>query len=184
MNDLAVRALGMVSGPGSMEPPGGLGAGLREYAARGIVRRGEVVTWADSTADADNAPSFFPDLTGWECSDSSFHLEDFVPVDEVIIDDQPFIGEDDQRILLLHGVALARVIGGLVYALDPPTPVRCVIGANETDATFRFHRIRVGESWNQPNLDDYRQDKMIVVDTEPADDMGRPWTDRSMEWSP
>lgn len=154
-----------------MEPPGGLNAALSERVARGIVHRGEVLTWADSTADADNAPSFFPDLTGWECNDSSFHLEDFVPVDVVTIDDQPSIGEDGQRILLLRGVALAAAIGRLVHGLDPPTPVRCIVGVNETNATFRFDRIRVGERWNSPHLDDYRQDKMIVVDIEPADDI-------------
>ncbi|MFX0578352.1 hypothetical protein [Nocardia nepalensis] len=163
---MAAEAVGVLS-VGLIEPPGGLSAGLREQAARGIVHRGRVVTWADSTGDVDNAPSFFSDLTGWECSDSSLHLEDFVPVDIAIIDDQPHIGEDDQRLLLLHGIALARVVGRLVYELDPPAPVRCIIGVNQTNATFRFHRIRVGECWNTPNLDDYRQDKMIVIDVEP-----------------
>ncbi|MEV0109741.1 hypothetical protein AB0H42_25855 [Nocardia sp. NPDC050799] len=166
---MAAEAVGVLS-VGPLEPPGGLSAGLREQAARGIVHRGRVVTWADSTGGVDNAPSFFPDLTGWECSDSSFHLEDFVPVDVAIIDDQPFIVEDDQRLLLLHGIALARVVGRLVYRLDPPAPVRFIIAANETNATFRFHRIRVGECWNSPDLDNYRQDKIVVMDIEPPGD--------------
>ncbi|WP_327151129.1 hypothetical protein [Nocardia sp. NBC_01329] len=57
----------------------------------------------------------------------------------------------------------------LVYELDSPAAVRFIVGANETNATFRFHRIRSGECWNRPNLDEYRQDKMIVVDVEPLD---------------
>ncbi|WP_432847108.1 hypothetical protein ACQPXB_40690 [Amycolatopsis sp. CA-161197] len=168
MNDAAAKAMDVLSGFGRIEPPGGLAHDLRERVARGLRRRGKVLTWADSTADADNAPSFFPDLTFWECSDSSFHLEDFVQVDVATVDDQPFISEDDQRLLLMHGVALAREMSRAVYALEPPSPVRCIIGANETNATFRFHQIRAGEYWNLPDLDSYRQDKMVVIDIEPA----------------
>ncbi|WP_433729647.1 hypothetical protein ACQP0C_00935 [Nocardia sp. CA-129566] len=167
MNDLAATTLAVLSGFGGMEPSGGLAAGLCEQAGHGIVRRGGVVTWADSTADVGNAPSFFPDLSGWEASDSSFHLEDFVSVGVAVVDDQPLIDEGDQRILLMHGVTLARVMSRLVYELDPPTAVRFIVGANETNATFRFHRIRSGESWNTPDLDSYQQDKLVVVDVEP-----------------
>ncbi|MFF0607688.1 hypothetical protein ACFYUD_03345 [Nocardia tengchongensis] len=170
MNDLAVEAMAVPSAS-PMEPPGGLAAGLRERAARGIVHRGQVVTWADSTGDVGDVPSSFPDLTGWECGDSSLHLEDFVPVQIDIIDGQPSIGEYDQRLLLLHGIALARLFGRLVHDLDPPAQVCCIISANETNATFRFHRIRVGESWNTPNLDDYRHEKIIVVDIEPRGEL-------------
>ena len=164
MNDSAADMLGLVA----VEPPGGLSAGLRERAAQGIVRRGRVLTWASSVGGAAGAPSFFKDLTAWECSDSSFHLEDVVPVDVRTVDDAPVISEDDQRILLLHGVAFALEFSRLVYALDPPSPVRCILGANETNATFRFHQIRPGESWNVPDLDSYRLDKTIVIDIEPA----------------
>ncbi|WP_328391963.1 hypothetical protein [Nocardia sp. NBC_00416] len=169
MNDRAAVTLGVLSGFGVMEPRAGLASGLREQAARGIARRGEVLTWADSAADAGNAPSFFPNLSYWEASDSSFHLEDFVAVAVAVVDNQPLIEEGDQRVLLVHGVALARVMSRLVYELDLPTAVRFIVGANETNATFRFHRIRSGESWNTPDLDSYRQDKLVVIDVEPPD---------------
>ncbi|MBX6383203.1 MAG: hypothetical protein IRZ07_09560 [Microbispora sp.] len=139
MNDSVVRLLGVLNGPATLEPPGGLAPGLQERIERGIVRRGQVLARADSVGKAEGAPSFFRDLTAWECADSSFHLEDFVPVEVATVDDAPFIAEDDQRILLLHGLAFARRFCRLVYALDPPSPVRCIIGANETNATFRFH---------------------------------------------
>ena len=56
----------------------------------------------------------------------------------------------------------------LVQALEPPAPVRCIIAVNDTNGTFRFHQIRPGESWNSPDLDAHREDKMIVVDIEPS----------------
>jgi hypothetical protein len=168
LNDSAADMLGVLHGPAAIEPPAGLSPGLRERAAQGIVRRGKVLTWVSSVGGAAGAPSFFKDLTAWECSDTSFHLEDVVPVDARTVDDAPVISEDDQRILLLHGVAFALEFSRLVYALDPPSPVRCILAANETNATFRFHQIRPGESWNMPDLDSYRLDKMIVIDIEPA----------------
>ncbi|MEI8407202.1 MULTISPECIES: hypothetical protein [unclassified Kribbella] len=49
-----------------------------------------------------------------------------------------------------------------------PGPVRCIVGANETNATFRFHQIRPGESWNRPDLNSYRLERIVVVDIDPA----------------
>lgn len=168
MNDAAVRALGVLTGLAAAAPPGGLAPGLRDRLAPGISRRGEVLVWGDSTGDTGGAPSFFPDLTAWECADSSFHLEDHMPVPVATVDGAPEITEDDQRTLLLHGVALALEFGQLVHALPRPCPVRCVTGANETNATFRFHRIRPGESWNHPDVDTYLDSKLIVIDFAPA----------------
>jgi hypothetical protein len=169
MNDAAVDALGVLTGLSMVSPPGGLAPGLRERAGRGVVRRGKVLVWADSTGGAERAPSRFPDLTGWECADSSFHLEDVVPVTVATDDEgQPSIDEADQRLLLLQGVAFALEVGRLVHALQPPASVRCIIGVNDTNGTFRFHQIRAGEYWNLPDLDGYRLEKAVVVDIEPA----------------
>lgn len=168
MNDAAVRVLGVLDGLAAVTPPGGLAPGLRAQLARGISRRGETLTWADSVGNPDGAPAFFNDLTAWECSDSSFHLEDHVPVQVAVVDDAPQITEDDQRVLLRHGIAFALEFGRLVYGLDQPGPVRCIVGANETNATFRFHQIRPGESWNQPDLNSYRLERIVVVDIDPA----------------
>ncbi|MFG2333987.1 hypothetical protein ACGFMM_30815 [Streptomyces sp. NPDC048604] len=168
MNEAAVQALGVLTGPAAMAPPGGLAPGLRDQLASGISRRGDVLTWADSVGKAENAPSFFNDLTAWECSDSSFHLEDHAPVPVPLVDHTPQIAEDDQRTLLVHGVAFAMEFGRLVHGLDRPVPVRCIVAANETNATFRFHQIRPGEFWNHPDLDRYASEKLIVIDFEPA----------------
>lgn len=58
-----------------------LAPGLRTWVDGGIGCRGEVVCWAPVPPSADDAPGPFFDLTGWECSHTDFHLEDFVPVD-------------------------------------------------------------------------------------------------------
>ena len=169
MNDAAVEMLGMLSGFAAIEPPEGLASGLQERVASGIVRRGKVLTWASSVGGAEAAPSLFETLTQWECSDSSFHLEDVVPVEEVLtVDGAPVIMEEGQRTLLLHGVSFALRFSQSVYALDPPTPVRCIVAVNETSGTFRFHQIRPGEEWNLPDLDGYRCEKVIVLDIDPA----------------
>ncbi|MGW7059817.1 hypothetical protein ACWGHM_15030 [Streptomyces sp. NPDC054904] len=168
MNDTAADLLGVLGGLAAGEPPGGLAPSLREHAAQGLSRRGELLTWASSVGNTAGTPSFFNDLTAWECSDSSLHLEDFVPVDVTTVDGAPVISDDGQRMLLMQGVAFALEFSRLVYALDPPSPVRCIVGANDTNATFRFHQIRSGESWNMPDLDKYGLDKMVVADITPA----------------
>lgn len=167
MNDAAARLLGAHDGLLPVPPPDGLAAGLEEVLKRGIVRRDRVLTWAGSAGGAEGAPSFFPDLTGWECSGSSFHLEDFVPVDIAIIDDAPVVSETVQRTLLIQGLSFGIRFARLVSDLDEPGPARCIIGTNDTNATFRFHQIREGERWNDPDLDSYKLDKMIVIDIAP-----------------
>jgi hypothetical protein len=167
MNDAAARLLGAHDGLLPAPPPDGLAAGLEEILKRGIVRREHVLTWAGSAGGAAGAPSFFPDLTAWECSDSSFHLEDFVPVDVAIIDDAPVLSEAAQRTLLLQGLGFGIRFACLVRDLDEPGPVRCITGANDTNATFRFHQVRADERWNDPDLDSYKLDKVIVIDIVP-----------------
>jgi hypothetical protein len=168
MNDAAVNTLGVLGGLAMATPPCGLAVGLQERAAQGITLHRNVLTWANSTGNTAGAPSIFTDLTAWECSDSSFHLEDAVPVDVATVDDAPVISEDGQRLLLQHGLAFALEFSRLAYALAPPSPVRCILGANQTNATFRFHQIRPGEFWNRPELDGYQLDKMVVIDIEPT----------------
>ena len=167
MNDAAIDASGLLSGLAAVDPPGGLAPGLRDRSARGIVRRGQVLIWAGSDGGAETIPLATGDLTGWECSDSSFHLEDVVPVEVVINDGVPAIGDEGQRILLLQGLAFALALSRSIYTLDPPSPVRCIIGVNRTNGTFRFHQIRPGEDWNHPELDSYLSDKMMTLDIDP-----------------
>ncbi|TDB69893.1 hypothetical protein E1165_27345 [Micromonospora sp. KC723] len=88
------------------------------------------------------------DLTGYECNYNSFHLEDYAPVQVTILDDgQPQISTEDQIVLLRLGMVVADAVLRLVRALPQPTAVRCIVLANDTNGTFRFHRIRPSEDW-------------------------------------
>ncbi|MBP2348839.1 hypothetical protein [Streptomyces virginiae] len=175
MNDAAAEVLGVPVGRALFAPPpGGLAPGLRDRLAEGIRRRGHVLAWAGSAGNAAEVPAPFADLTGWECAESSLHLEDHVPVDVRIVDGAPQISQDDQQVLLLHGITFALEFWQLVAVLDGLGPVRCIVSANETNATFRFHQVRDGERWNRPDLDGYRLDKMVVIDLAPAGPPGEP----------
>jgi hypothetical protein len=179
-NDAAAESLGLPQGLQPAALPDGIAPGLGDLIRSGIVRRGPVLAWANSSARAEDAPGGLGDLTGWECSYSSFHLEDLVPVDLVIIDDVPVISEAGQRTLLIQGLNFSLRFASLVHGLPEPSAVRCIIGANETSATFRFHQIRPGEIWNTPDLDDYKLEKLIVIDVKPAaPQVGRSATSRT-----
>ncbi|MDA0636715.1 hypothetical protein OUY22_25160 [Nonomuraea sp. MCN248] len=142
MNDAAAHLVPL-SGSGGFDPPGGLAPRLRAFVGQGIVRHGRVLTWARSARGAhETAPSH--DLTGWECRHSSFHLEDFVPVDSAVVDDAPVIGEGEQRVLLRQGLAAAMEVARLVRALSPPVPVRCILSANETGGHLQVPRDQGG----------------------------------------
>ncbi|MFC6012423.1 hypothetical protein [Nocardia lasii] len=163
MNDRATRLLNVRDGFGGLDPEEGLAPALRSRFENGIECRGEVVSWTPLSETADNAPGRLHDLTGWECFHTSFHLEDFVPVDKTYADG-PIIGLDGQRTLLRQGIALARELGHMATALSTPIPLRCIIATNETNGTFRFHRIRPDESWLNDDLDRYEADHLVVID--------------------
>ncbi|MEV8443915.1 hypothetical protein AB0425_41630 [Actinosynnema sp. NPDC051121] len=156
MNDLAVEALG------GAVPAAELAPGLRALVAAGLARRGEGLVFADRD---DAVPRDGADLTGWECSVNAFHLDAVVPVRVGrSADGEPVIGEADQVLMLRHGWGFALEVVRLVRELAGPVPVRCIVGANSTNGTFRFHRVRPGESWLGPDLDAYSSEKLIVVD--------------------
>lgn len=175
MNDLATEALGQVAPPAAVPAPE-LAPGLRELVAEGIVWHGSALAFARHANHVAVPRSGEPDLTGWECATNSFHLDDVVPVYVgSLADGEPVINEADQVVMLRYGLGFAFEVVRLVHALPGPLAVRCIVGANSTNGTFRFHRARHGESWLNPDIDAYRLDKMIVVDSGPASLGGTPW---------
>lgn len=165
MNSLAVAGLGLLS-ESNFSPVEPLVPGLQAMAAGGVEVRGAVVVWPGGALWADPPPG--RDLTGWECFVNSFHLEDEVPVGVAVSGDgEPSITEDEQLVLLRQGVSLGLALCRSAAGLEPPVPIRCVVNANATNGTFRFHRIRAGEDWVRPDLDDYRSEKMAVIEVQP-----------------
>ncbi|MFB7716075.1 hypothetical protein [Nocardia sp. NPDC056100] len=164
MNDRARELFDLRTGFAVLDPADGLAAGLRDWADRGLEVRDEVLSWKPVPFNAADAPADFGDLTGWECAHTVLHLDDFVPVTVSQEGGEPLIGPDDQRELLRQGIVLAREIGRLAGELAVPQSIRCVISANDTNGTFRFHRIRSGESWHDADLDKYETDHVVVMD--------------------
>ena len=136
-----------------------------------LARLAHIGQWpaAPASASAAVVTMGWLDLTGYECNYNSFHLEDYAPVQVTSSDDgQPRISTDDQVVLLRLGTAVADAVLGLVRVLPQPTPVRCVILANDTNGTFRFHRIRPGEDWiDLENLDRDSRDMTVIIDGHP-----------------
>jgi hypothetical protein len=165
MNDAATASLGILSGTALAPSSEGLPARLRARIATGIEVRGEVVAWKGDAHRALATPDSFTDLTGWECSVNSFHLEDEIPVGVTMSDQgEPSISEEDQALLLRQGVFLALEVCRLAAGLTRPIEVRCIVAANQTNGTFRFHKIRPGENWLLEDLDGYQKDKIAVFD--------------------
>ena len=176
MNDVAATSLGAVMGVRGALPPELLAPELRDLLAEGVVGRGEALVFAVHAGKADGAPGSFANLTLWECSVSGCHLDDVVPVEVGRLDDgEPVIDEADQVLMLRHGLGFALEVVRLVNALAEPVPVRCIVGANSTNGTFRFHRARPGEAWLAMDLDAYSQEKIIAVDSGPSTLGGTPW---------
>lgn len=149
------------------QPPQGLTASLLDLTANGITLHGDAVVLTDTAHHLrDTGLGGFIDLTAWECSINSFHLEDFVPVTiEVLDDGEPVIAEADQKLLLTHGLTLALHICNLGRSAEPPLQIRCIVSVNPTNGTFRFHRVRAGQQEHLPDLDRYTLEKVIVIDT-------------------
>ncbi|GAA2778115.1 hypothetical protein [Crossiella cryophila] len=147
-------------------PPTDLAPELRDLVTEGVLLRGGALVFARHADQADRTPGFAEDPICWECSMSSFHLDDVLPVHLGQLPGEPVISEPDQLLMLRHGLGFALEIARLVSAL--PAAVCCIVSANSTNGTFRFHQARQGESWLSPDLDAYRLEKLIVVEHGPA----------------
>ncbi|MCP2331672.1 MULTISPECIES: hypothetical protein [Actinoalloteichus] len=175
MNEVAVRAL-EPGGLAGATPVAELAPELREVLDEGIVRAGPALVFARRATRAHAPHAATEDLTAWECATNEIHLDDVVPVDVGCLEDgEPVISEADQVRMSRHGLGFALEVVRLVRALPEPVAVRCIVGANSTNGTFRFHRARPGESWLGPDVDGFLGDKLIVVDSGPASLGGTPW---------
>ena len=107
-------------------------------------------------------------LTTYECQHNSFHLEDdSMQQGELNQDGVPRISESDQVTLLRRGLLIARHVCDLARNLAEPVPIRCIISAGETNGTFRFHQLRDGEDWITNDLDRFRLENIVLVDSRP-----------------
>jgi hypothetical protein len=161
LNEAAARALGFPFGAGA--DPGELG---RRLVTGGLARdgRGGLVVPGLSFKVPD-----FPDLTFRESQRNCWHLDDHPDIHaEVDGEGTPHIDHDDQVLMLRHGLALSLIVGELARALPDRPATCCIIGANDTNGTFRFHQLRPGERWIGEDLDLYLDDMLIVIEDQPS----------------
>lgn len=176
MNDTAAAALQVCGEPlyGSIQ----LDAELEGIVRGGLtVREGAVLfasfhetlpVNAGQVAQAINRMGW-RNLTTYECQHNSFHLEDdsMRQLHDLNKDGVARISEGNQVTLLRRGLHIAQRVCELARNLAEPVPVRCIIGAGETNGTFRFHQLRDGEDWISNDLDGYKSEKIVVVDSRP-----------------
>jgi hypothetical protein len=145
MNDAAAAALRFGTEPlyGGVE----LNDELRGIAEAGLTVREGAVLFAGFRETLPVKPGQvaqaiermgWRNLTTYECQHNSFHLEDdSMQLGELNEDGVPRIGEADQVTLLRRGLLVARHVCDLARNLTEPVPVRCIMGAGETNGNFR-----------------------------------------------
>jgi hypothetical protein len=166
LNDLAVRGVG--AAPEAVVDLPGINPGelLHRLTSGGLARdeRGGLFVPGLSF----NVPDF-ADLTYRECQRNSWHLDDHPEV-QVNVDENgtPHIADDDQVRMLRNGIVLSRAVREMARALPDQPSTCCIIAANSTNGTFRFHQLRQGESWIGEDLDAYLDEMIIVVEDRPS----------------
>jgi hypothetical protein len=93
--------------------------------------------------------SDFPDLTGYECFVNTIYLDDYLP----------------QRSSGLIATALA-IAHGILHAKGRPenAEMNALMSISEhSECLVRFHRARPGEHWLDPDLENYREEAVLVL---------------------
>jgi hypothetical protein len=106
-------------------------------------------------------PTPTDDPTGTECQMNRWHIEDLVPP-----------SYKTPRGLAEAGIAFAMSLLGKAKASGPGTPLRAIISVQEkTDdipyqgCTVRLHTLRPNNPWLADDLDGYRTEALLVIDT-------------------
>jgi hypothetical protein len=92
----------------------------------------------------------FPDRTGFECFVNHVHISDFIE------------GEVDASMMHLQGLLLAEE---LERKLKPLGRFRIIVSCDEMDCAVRFHRLRPGELWVLDDLETYREEALLILES-------------------
>jgi len=130
-------------------------SGFRQLVAEGFTQVAGHVRWRAWAPDQD-AIDVTPlhDSTGFECSANSLHVEDYLEA-------QPG-GYSLAPIALACARRLASHLRQWVA-----DPCRIIVNVRPADgtSTLRFHKIRAGERWIADDLEGYRDEAVLVLDT-------------------
>jgi hypothetical protein len=103
------------------------------------------------------------DETGFECSLSKLHVEDFASND-LPLPELTRLGI--AYALRLRDALLRSSLSGhfrIIIAAQLPDPD---INVNGSICTIRFHRIRTGQVWADDDLDNYGMEAVLTIDFE------------------
>jgi hypothetical protein len=98
--------------------------------------------------------SSFPDLTGYECFINHLHVEDYLDG----------FSEDSKK-LLRQSIAFALEVKKQLQFLFPERQFSLIVAYNEFGCNFRFHTVRIGESWLPADLEQFTREAIMILET-------------------
>jgi len=94
----------------------------------------------------------FPDETGYESFVNHIHIEDYVPHEH-----------RSALVLMANGISLASRVLGLLRQSYPTEEFDVIVSFQENHCTVRFHKKRTGQQLLRDNLDDYKEEALMVL---------------------
>lgn len=88
----------------------------------------------------------FPDRTGYECFVNKLHIEDYAERDGIEI-----------------GLTFADHVIRRFQDKHPEECLRAILSVGGGNCVVRFHVIRPGEEWLAPNLEEYSEEGILVL---------------------
>jgi hypothetical protein len=144
MKDL-IKSLGV-----DMKSPLQLHPSLADIVNFGFVQVGDsIVLKALLPAAHSSSVSDFTDETGYECFVNHIHVEDYVPL-------------ASKSAALATGISLANHLETLLHHVFPNEEFEIIVSLEGTHCVVRFHKKRTGQQWLQDELDNYREEALMV----------------------
>lgn len=154
MNQRMMSSLGLAT-PSDFARHEKLSEKLSQLLAPGFTDLGGAIVLTAMRNIAENVkPENFPDLTGFECFVNHIHVEDQL--------DGP---ASDRTALLRQGIAFALATESQLRSTFPGKPFKVIVAATAHGCGVRFHLMRSGEEWLASDLDGYKEEAILVLES-------------------
>lgn len=138
-----------------MDPPQ-LDAALARLLQPGIVQvEGSWLLASQVQSSQPTQHQHFPDRTGYEAFINHLHIADILEAG----------AEESTARILSQAVAFARGLEALVAPHGPFEIVVAIDKESPSDCNVRFYRRRPGETWIADDLEGYKEEGILVLDT-------------------
>lgn len=88
--------------------------------------------------------SNYYDKTGFECIENHLHIDDYIE-------------DSNAEFACLIGIKFGKELKKNLETYYPDVSINVIVSCDDTGSTVRFHRIRVGESWLQNDIENYEE---------------------------